>query len=105
MKEWLHEDGSGFECLKSGKQKREEMLRLNGSVVYSSWQEARQHNKTEFPHISWKGLTIFFDPNSTGHMYRRDDRVEFSVGFTFKGPRAITCTRVSRKITENHCDE
>ena len=111
VKEWLHKDGSGFECLKSGKQKREEMLRLNGSVVYSSWQEARQHNETEFPHISWKGLTIFFDPNATGHMYRfkRDDRVEFSVGFTFKGPRAITCTRVSsirsNKIIENHCDE
>ena len=112
VKEWLHKDGNGFQCLKSGKQKREEMLRLNGSVVYSSWQEARQHNETEFPHISWKGLTIFFDPNATGHMsrFKRDDRVEFSVGFTFKGPRAITCTRTFctrclKKITDNHNDK
>lgn len=108
VKEWLHKDGSGFEHLKSGKQKRDEMLRLNGSVVYSSWQEARQHNETEFPHISWKGLTIFFDPNATGHMYRfkRDDQVEFTVGFTFKGPRAITCDRVSSTHpTKSHNDE
>ena len=111
VKEWLHKDGSGFERLKSGKQKREEMLHLNGSVVYSSWQEARQHNETEFPHISWKGLTIFFDPNATVHMYRfkRDDQVEFTVGFTFKGPRAITCNRVStmhpsKLSTKHHHD-
>ena len=87
------------------------MLQLNGSVVYSSWKEARQHNETEFPHISWKGLRIFFDPNATAHMYKfkRDDKVEFTVGFTFKGPRAITCNRVStmhhsKLSTEHHCD-
>ena len=107
--EWLHEHGSGFKCLKSGKQKKEEMLRLKGSVVCSSWKEAYQHTNQKFPQISWKGLTIFFDPNDTEHRFKRDDQVEFSVGFNYKGPRAIDCSPIPnmqpRKTTENHHDD
>ena len=36
VKEWLHRDGFGFQRLRSGKQEREKMLQLTGSVRYSS---------------------------------------------------------------------
>ena len=96
VKEWLHKDGFGFERLRSGKQEREEMLQLRGSVRYSSWQEARQYSESS-PCISWKGLSIFFDPNTTDHNFGEDDKVDFTVGFNFRGPRVVHFTPVSKQ--------
>ena len=97
VKEWLHRDGFGFERLRSGKQEREEMLQLRGSVRYSSWKEAHQYG--EFPCISWKGLNIFFDPNTTpNHKFiEAADKVDFTVGFNFRGPRVVHVTPVSKQ--------
>ena len=92
VKEWLHKDGIGFQRLRSGKQEKEEMLPLRGSVRFSSWQEARQYG--EFPCISWRGLSIFFDPSTTEHRFEEDDKVEFTVGFNFRGPRVVHFTPV-----------
>ena len=91
VKEWLHKDGFGFEHLRSGKQEREEMLQLGESVRYSSWQEARQYG--EFPCISWKGLSIF----TTDHNFGEDNKVDFTVGFNFRGPRVVHFTPVSKQ--------
>ena len=96
VKEWLHKDGFGFERLRSGKQEREEMLQLRGSVRYSSWQEARQYGESS-PCISWKGLSIFFDPSTTDHNFGEDDKVDFTVGFNFRGPRVVHFTLVSKQ--------
>ena len=68
---------------------------LRGSVRYSSWQEARQYG--EFPCISWRGLSIFFDPNTTDHKFTEDDKVEFTVGFNYRGPRVVHSTPVSKQ--------
>ena len=95
VKEWLHKDGIGFQRLRSGKQEREEMLPLRGSVRYSSWQEARQYG--EFPCISWRGLSIFFDPSTTDHKFTEDEKVEFTVGFNYRGPRVVHSTPVSEQ--------
>ena len=95
VKEWLHRDGFGFERLRSGKQEREEMLQLRGSVIYSSWQEACQYG--EIPCISWKGLSIFFDPSTTNHKFTEADKVDFTVGFNFRGPRVVHITPISKQ--------
>ena len=71
------------------------MLQLRGSVRYSSWQEARQYG--EFLCISWKGLTIFFDPSTTDHNFEEDDKVDFTVGFNFRGPQVVHFTPVFKQ--------
>ena len=42
IREWLRNDGTGFGRLKSGLIVRGEMMLRNGSVVFSSQQEAKQ---------------------------------------------------------------
>ena len=97
IKEWLHKDGRGFQRLNSGKQKLDDMLKLTGSVVYATKEEARYHES--FTHISWKGLSIFFDPRSCDDKFSKDDKVVFTVGFSFYGPRAITCSLKHRPLS------
>ena len=89
IKEWLHKDGKGFGRLTSGKQKFEDMLSLSGSIVYATKEEARFYKS--FPHISWKGLRIFFDPRNCRDKFEKNDEVTFTVGFSFFGPRALFC--------------
>ena len=90
IKEWLHNNGTGFGRLQSGQVIPSEMLQLTGSVGIPSWQEARlSRGDKGFPYVSWKSLRIPFNAKFySSYQLKQGQPVTFGVGFTFTGPRA-----------------
>ena len=53
VREWLHNDGTGFGCLKSGQIVRGEMMQRSGSIIFSYQQEAKQSKgRKRYPYVS-----------------------------------------------------
>ena len=89
IKEWLHNNGTGFGRLRSGQLVQSEMMLLTGLVGIPSWQEAqRSKGDKGFPYILWKDLWIPFDPKRNSNL-KQGKKVTFGVGFTLRGPQAI----------------
>ena len=93
IREWLCNDGTGFGRLKSGQIVQGEMMQRNGSIIFSSQQEAVQSKgRKRYPYVSWRGLRINFIPkkySTHDHSFKHGELVTFGVGFTFRGPQAM----------------
>ena len=101
IREWLHNNGTGFGCLKSGQVVNGEMKLLNGTVRIPR-QEIRQSKEhKQYPYISWKGLRINFNSkkySSHDNPFTQGEPVTFGVGFTFRGPQAIIYAESSTSV-------
>ena len=87
IKEWLHETGKGFQCLRSGEQNRIEMRQFEGTIHSTEGRRSL---------ISWKGIHVFFEPydRTLTEQFNHGQLVKFTVGFSLRGVRAITVEAV-----------
>lgn len=82
----MQAEGKGFQCLRSDKQERNNMLKLEGKVMNVSLKR---------PSISWKGTHVYFNPTySSSESFIDGQFVIFTVGFSLRGVHAITVESV-----------
>lgn len=96
IKEWLHETGEGFQCLRSGEQTPREMRQFEGIVNLPKCSEQEKHAS-----LSWKGIHVFFD-STWSEQFSHGQTANFNVGFTLRGIRAINVKRVLLSPTHVH---